>query len=312
VAAQLGEAHHAVEHPARRSRDVAARGRERVFGLGPRAAPDEHLAVGDSAGAEHLDVVEARRDLLHASAPLGGAVEVPCAHARVDEMAADDLHETRVGDLARHGRGRRLVEPAHALRDRAGRHPCEPLQREAGHLPVDGPDLAGHRHALGGEGRGRLGIVPRAEGKHPAHVGEHPPLLARRAALEQARGALEPARRLGRPAEDGAVQHERDREAGRGPVVTRRARHRVPPLVGRQRPLGVQEGARRVAEPIEGRGRLVQRDGRREAVAGLAPGRAQQRGVAGLQIAHVSAGGRGRRLRPRPVCTKLKRGPSVL
>ena len=276
-ATQLCEPDDALDDLARNAAEVAARGREHVLRLAPRALPDEHVGVMRAAGTEHLRVGIARGDLLDPAAPLARALEVAHPLARVDEMAADRLDDAHVRDFARHGGSRRLVEEPHAAVDVAVGDEREPLDRDAGDLEVDCTRRARGSSAVRRNRASRSRIMVRVERAVRVQIGEERMLLHRRQPLEQPARALEPAARLGLAAELQAVERELERDTCGDRLVVRVAGEPVRALVRRKRDRAVHLPARGSAEAVQRVDRLAGGERRLEVRPRLRPGRAQKR-----------------------------------
>ena len=258
-------------------------------------------------------------DLLDPEAPLRGAIEVAHKLAGVDQVAADDLDEADVRNLARDGGRRRLVEAPHALLDLTGRDEREPFQRTADELGLhDAPSLR-HLCGLSRETASgcRVALMQREGG---AQVGEYSVLFRRPGnLLEQMAGPLEPAAGLCRPSKQESVEDKLDCEPGRGPSVIEASGQPVPALVRVQSDGHVELEPGRQAEAHERLRCLALGDGRFEVRLSLAPGAPPQSGEARLERIRVWALGRLRhaervRLSRRMVergRARLERGPPI-
>ena len=104
------------------------------------------------------------------------AIEVSDTLASVDQMAADELDEPHVLDLARDRRRRCLVQVAHPLLDIAGRNEREPVEREEKHLAGQVVELASDGEPFGGQDECLCRVVRSVEHKARTKVDEHPVL----------------------------------------------------------------------------------------------------------------------------------------
>ncbi len=220
-----------------------------------------HRAVLRPAEGEHVAAPVALRELGDPVAPFEGTLVVEHGRAGGDQEAAGPGARDRDLCLAFERGRRRLVQIPHAFVDLRNGDERGSLEREPEHLEIGdaepAPELGGERAVLAGSRQiaALVREVAVMEGE-PAVLG---PGLER---IEQPVSAREPTLRNS----DGAVEVELvDREPGRHASGARRVLFRlveaVGALAGRQHRRGVVEPPRGPAQPLEGLGRLLTREG---------------------------------------------------
>lgn len=166
-------------------------------------------------------------------------------------MAADQLNDAGVRNLARHRRRRRLVESPHTIVDAAVGDEREPLERQAGHLSVERATLARPEKSGMGKRVGRPRVV-RRQGKPGLEVGEPTPLLTLWHVLEHVGRALEPSLGLGRSPEQQAIRDQFDRRPSRRTRIGPLAGEPVRGLVGAERERRIELVAACHPQPDQG------------------------------------------------------------
>ncbi|HEY7034586.1 MAG TPA: hypothetical protein VH482_24830 [Thermomicrobiales bacterium] len=217
-----------------------------------------------------------------ATAPLGGAVEIADALATDDQPAAGEPDRVEIGDLARGGDGRCLVEEAHPIVDPAGVDQGEPFEGEGDRFEIGIAKRAGDRRRFGAALPGGDRVVGDRKRQFPLADQDESVLGGERQTVEEATGALDPTAGDGGFAAKGVgVPGQPEGDPRRPDPVAVVAIAAISALAGVAGEGRVVEPVGGEAESFEGLGRFLARDRPFEAVARVLPGTTGEGGVTG-------------------------------